>query len=49
MTLEIKRVKLDDIHQDPANARKHGQRNLEAIRGSLRPVLNLTLLIATSS
>ena len=34
-TLEIKRVPLDSLHLDPANARAHGERNLEAIKGSL--------------
>ncbi len=34
-TLEIKRVPLGSLHLDPANARTHGERNLEAIKGSL--------------
>ena len=33
--LTIRRVALDDLHLDPANARQHGDRNLEAIRASL--------------
>ena len=34
-TLEIKRVSLDSLHQDPANARAHGEKNLDAIVASL--------------
>src|SRR5439155_25632711 len=34
-TLVIRRVPLDALHQDPANARTHGPRNLEAISSSL--------------
>lgn len=34
-TRTIRRVALDAIHQDPANARQHGERNLDAIRASL--------------
>ena len=34
--LIIRRVPLGSLHQDPANARQHGERNLEAIRASLR-------------
>ena len=34
--LEIKRVPLDSIHPDPANAREHGPENLEAIISSLK-------------
>ena len=34
--LRIERVQLDSIHADPANARSHGQRNLEAIKSSLQ-------------
>ena len=34
-TLKIERVPLDSLHLDPANARAHGPRNLEAIQGSL--------------
>ena len=33
--LTIRRVPLGDLHQDPANARAHDARNLEAIRASL--------------
>ena len=35
-TLEIKRVSLDTLKLDPANARAHGERNLEAIVASLQ-------------
>lgn len=34
--LTIERVALDSLAVDPANARAHGDRNLDAIRGSLR-------------
>jgi len=33
--LDITRVPLDALHADPANARLHGDRNLDAIRASL--------------
>jgi ParB-like chromosome segregation protein Spo0J len=33
--LKITTVALDDLVPDPANARRHDQRNLDAIRGSL--------------
>jgi DNA modification methylase len=33
--LVIRRVPLSSLHADPANARSHGERNLEAIQGSL--------------
>jgi ParB-like chromosome segregation protein Spo0J len=34
-TLKIERVALAALHTDPANARSHGDRNLDVIRGSL--------------
>ena len=34
--MNIKKVAIDSLSPDPANARKHGERNLEAIRDSLR-------------
>jgi DNA modification methylase len=36
LKLAIRRVALDAIHPDPANARLHPERNLEAIKASLR-------------
>jgi hypothetical protein len=33
--LRVERVPLDSIRPDPANVRLHGERNLEAIQGSL--------------
>lgn len=33
--LNVMRVALDDLNQDPANVRTHGEKNLMAIRGSL--------------
>jgi len=35
-SLVIKRVPLGTLHQDPSNARQHGERNMEAIKGSLQ-------------
>jgi hypothetical protein len=35
-TLTIRRVPLDSLHLDPANAREHGPENMEAIFGSLK-------------
>ena len=35
-TLQIRRVPLDSLHLDPANARAHGPENLEAIEASLQ-------------
>ena len=34
-TLTIRRAPLDSLHLDPANARAHPERNLDAIKGSL--------------
>jgi ParB-like chromosome segregation protein Spo0J len=34
--LVIRRIPLDALHLDPANARQHGERNLEAITASLQ-------------
>lgn len=34
-SLIIRRVSLDTLHLDPGNARQHGERNLDSIRGSL--------------
>jgi len=34
-TLEIKNVAIKSLALDPANARKHEQKNLESIKGSL--------------
>ena len=34
--LTIERVPLDSIHLDPANARAHDERNLDAIKASLQ-------------
>ena len=33
--LKIERVPLDSLHPDPANARAHDERSIEAIKGSL--------------
>lgn len=34
-SLSIRRVSLSTLHLDPANARQHGERNLESIKASL--------------
>ncbi len=34
--LEVRRVPLESLHQDPSNARAHDARNLDAIRASLQ-------------
>jgi DNA modification methylase len=34
--LTIRRVSVESLHLDPANARQHGERNLESIRSSLQ-------------
>jgi len=34
--LAVRRVPLSSIYEDPANARLHGERNLDAIQASLR-------------
>ncbi len=33
--LEIKKVSIDSIHEDPNNARKHNIKNISAIKGSI--------------
>jgi DNA modification methylase len=35
INLAIRRVPISSLHLDPANAREHGEKNLDAIRGSL--------------
>ncbi len=35
-SLKVRRVPLDSLHLDPANAREHGPENLEAIVSSLK-------------
>ena len=34
--MEIRRLVLEELHQDPSNARAHGDLNLDAIEASLR-------------
>ena len=34
--MEVNRLALEDLHQDPSNARAHGAANMEAIEASLR-------------
>lgn len=33
--LEVEQIAISSLHEDPANARKHGDKNLAAIKGSL--------------
>jgi ParB-like chromosome segregation protein Spo0J len=33
--VQIERIEIDKLHSDPANARKHDERNIDAIAGSL--------------
>ena len=35
-SLAIRRVPLDSLHLDPANAREHGPENVDAIAASVR-------------
>ena len=34
--MDVKQLKIADLNEDPANVRKHSERNIEAIKGSLR-------------
>jgi hypothetical protein len=34
--MNIERVKIADLHEDPANARKHGEKNRATVRASLQ-------------
>ena len=47
--LTIRRVALTDLHPDPANARSHGERNLEAIRASLARFQQVEPLVVQKS
>ena len=47
--LTIRRVVLTDLHPDPANARSHGERNLEAIRASLARFQQVEPLVVQKS
>lgn len=49
MIIEEKRVSLDDIHQDPANARMHPDENLADIRASLLEFGQVERLIVQKS
>ena len=48
-TLSIKRVPLDSLHLDPANAREHGPENLDAIIGSLKRFGQAEALVVQAS
>lgn len=47
--LTIRRVALDTLHADPANARAHGERNLEAIAASLKQFAQVEPLVVQRS
>jgi ParB-like chromosome segregation protein Spo0J len=44
-----RRVAIDDVFEDPANARKHGEENLAAIAGSLRSFGQVESLVVQKS
>jgi DNA modification methylase len=47
--LAIRRVALDTLHLDPANAREHGPENMEAIVGSLKRFQQVEPLVVQKS
>jgi len=47
--LKIKRVPLKDLHADPANVRRHGERNLEAIAASIKQFGQVEPLVVQKS
>ncbi len=47
-SLKIERVRIDSISADPANVRKHGKRNIEAIVASLRRFGQQKPIVVTS-
>lgn len=47
--MQTKKMKLADLSQDPANARRHGKRNLEAIKASLRRFGQQTPIVVDKS
>ena len=47
--LNVERVSLDELHQDPANARTHGPENLEAIVASLKRFGQVEALVVQAS
>ena len=49
MSVEYKRVKIDELHEDPANARIHPENNLADIRASLKEFSQVEPLIVQKS
>lgn len=49
MAVEYKRVKLDELHEDPANARLHPDENLADIRASLKEFGQVEPLVVQKS
>jgi len=47
--VELRTVNLDELHQDPANARRHGERNVQAIVASLRQFGQVEPLVVQKS
>lgn len=47
--MEIRTVALDDLHQDPSNARAHGDENMLAIEGSLKRFQQVEPLVVQKS
>jgi hypothetical protein len=47
--VEYARMPFGKLHLDPANARKHGQRNLDVIRASLRTFTQVEPLVVQKS
>ncbi len=48
-SLKIRRVKITELHADPANARTHGERNLNAIEDSLKSFGQVEPLVVQKS
>ena len=48
-SLKIRRVKITELHADPANARTHGERNLRAIEDSLKSFGQVEPLVVQKS
>ena len=49
MSIQVENVPIDAVCLDPANTRRHSERNLEAIRGSLRRFGQVEPLVAQKS
>lgn len=49
MSLNVKTVQITELQHDPDNARKHSQRNLDAIAGSLKTFGQRKPIVATTT